>query len=180
MRWFSNLSIRRRALVGSNAWLALLFALSLSIAELSTAGTGFQLIAPEEYEREQAARAVATVDGLTEGDVFKRQTWLRSLDAPVIEVVTPDATSPIRSPVNIEVKFQPGPGATIVKESLRIKYGLVGLDITERIRKAATVTEQGIRASGAELPAGAHSLSIEIADTAGRRARQVHKFRIAG
>jgi hypothetical protein len=179
MRGFSNLPTGAR--VGwLSGGLSLTLFLSLSIAGISAAGTGFQLITPEDYKKEQAARAVATADYLSEGDVLERQTWTRSLDAPVIEVVTPDATSPVRPPVNIEVRFQPGPGAKIVKESLRIKYGLVGLDITERIRKAATVTEQGIRASGAELPAGSHSLSIEIADTAGRRARQVLKFRVDG
>jgi hypothetical protein len=76
------------------------------------------------------------------------------------------------------VRFSPGAGSTIVLESLRIRYGMIGLDVTDRIRKAATVTERGIEATGAALPAGSHSMSIEIADSAGRNTKQAFKFQV--
>ena len=60
----------------------------------------------------------------------------------------------------------------------RIRYGMIGLDVTDRIRQAATVTEQGIEATGAALPAGSHSMSVEIADSAGRSTKQAFKFRV--
>lgn len=178
MKAFTTSSLVGRACGGRYLGLAMGLLLSVAGTNLSASGAGFQLVSPDEYEREQASRAVVTADGRTQGDVFDEQVWTRSLDAPLIEVVTPTPTSPVRPPVNIVVNFQPGPGAKIVTESLRIKYGLVGLDVTDRIRKAATVTEQGIRANGADLPAGSHSLSIEIADTAGRRTKQTFKFRV--
>jgi hypothetical protein len=84
----------------------------------------------------------------------------------------------VRPPVDISVRFSPGPGARIVLDSLHIRYGLIGLDVTDRIRKAATVTEQGIEAPGAALPAGSHSMSVEISDSAGRTTRQAFKFRV--
>ena len=96
----------------------------------------------------------------------------------MIEVLTPDARKTVKSPVDISVHFSPGPGATIVLDSLRVSYGLIGLDVTARIRQSASVTEQGIQAPAAALPAGSHSMSIEIADSAGRKTRQAFKFRV--
>jgi len=55
---------------------------------------------------------------------------------------------------------------------------MIGLDVTDRIRKAATVTERGIEATGAALPAGPHSMAIEIADSAGHSTKQAFKFRV--
>ena len=55
---------------------------------------------------------------------------------------------------------------------------MIGLDPTDRIRKAATVTERGIEATGAALPAGPHSMAIEIADSAGHSTKQAFKFRV--
>ena len=96
----------------------------------------------------------------------------------MIEILTPDAGRPVKAPVDISIRFTPGPAATIVLDSLRIRYGLIGLDVTDRIRKAATVTEQGIHAPGAALPAGSHSMSIEIADSAARKTKRAFKFKV--
>ena len=105
-------------------------------------------------------------------------TTLAAADGPVITVVTPSPKGPVKAPVDIDVRFEPGPGATIVLDSLHIRYGLIGLDVTDRIRKAATVTEGGIRAPGAQLPSGSHSMSVEIADSAGRKTKQSFKFKV--
>jgi hypothetical protein len=115
---------------------------------------------------------------VTRGTGAREPTSERATDGPVIEVLTPEAKKPVKPPVDINVRFAPGPGARIVIDTLRIRYGMIGLDVTERIRKAATVTEQGIQAPGAALPAGSHSMSIEIADSAGRKTKQVFKFKV--
>ncbi len=156
---------------------ALLMAM-LSICGIAASSGAFQLVLPDEFSRDQLARSEQLPDGRTRGELFDEQVWTRSLDAPLIEVVTPDAATPVQSPVDIYVKFEPGPGAKIVLDSLHIRYGVIGLDVTDRIRKAATVTEQGIRAKGAELPAGSHTMSIEIADSIGRKGKQKFKFRV--
>jgi hypothetical protein len=136
---------------------------------------GFELVTPEEFQQEKDARSLITRSGAQQAAEPESK---RAADGPIIVVKAPDAATPVRPPVDISVRFSPGPGARIVLDSLHIRYGLIGLDVTDRIRKAATVTEQGIEAPGAALPAGSHSMSVEISDSAGRTTRQAFKFRV--
>ena len=159
---------------------AVLFAMVMaSFAAIAVTGS-FVLVSPAEYGRDQTARAVPTADGRTAGEVFDQQIWTRALDAPAIEVIVPPAGAVIHPPINIEVRFTPAPGASIDLSTLRIRYGVIGLDVTDRIRKAAKVTPDGIHAEGAKLPAGNHALSIEIGDNQGRKNKQTFKFRVEG
>jgi hypothetical protein len=154
-----------------------LLALVLACASLAAgADGGFILVSPEEFQLEKDAQNLVT-RGAQAPDIGEPESK-RAADGPVIEIMTPDARQPVKAPVDIVVNFRPGPDARIVLDTLRIRYGMIGLDVTERIRKAATVTEQGIRASGAELPAGRHSMSVEISDSAGRTTKQAFKFRV--
>lgn len=156
--------------------MAHIFAMAvLGASCLAVAGQPFELVTAEEYQQEKDARSLIT-RGSTTGPTEPESA--RAADGPKIEVVTPDARNSVHAPVDIDVRFAPGPGARIVLGSLRIRYGMIGLDVTDRIRKAATVTEQGIKASGAALPAGSHSMSVEIADSAGRKSKQAFKFRV--
>jgi hypothetical protein len=143
-------------------------------ADEVTAAGGFELVTADEFQREKDARNMVTRGP----GAAEEQTSDRAANGPVIEVLTPEAKKTVKAPVDINVRFAPGPGARIVLETLRIRYGMIGLDVTERIRKAATVTEQGIQAPGAALPAGSHSMSIEIADSASRKTKQVFKFKV--
>lgn len=143
-------------------------------AGIAAAGSSFQLVTAEEFQREMDARAMVTRGAKATTEPESQ----RATDGPVIEIVTPDAQKTVKAPVDINVRFAPGPGARIVLDTLHIRYGMIGLDVTDRIRKAATVTEQGIQASGAELPAGRHSMSIEITDSAGRTTKQAFKFKV--
>jgi hypothetical protein len=78
------------------------------------------------------------------------------------------------------VRFKPAEGATVNVSSLKIKYGFLGLDITQRILQApgVLVSADGLRASGARLPSGSHKLLIEIADNYGRTGRQPLEFTV--
>lgn len=154
-----------------------LLALVLTYSSLAAgADGGFVLVSPEEFQLEKDAQNLVT-RGAQAPDTDEPEPK-RAADGPMIEILTPDAQKAVKAPVDIEVRFQPGPDAMIVLDTLRIRYGMIGLDVTERIRKAATVTDQGIRASGAELPAGRHSMSIEISDSAGRTTKQAFRFRV--
>ncbi len=158
-------------------WIAVAITV-LAVPLVAGSSERFQLVSADEYARDQAAANEVTADGRTRMEVFDQHVWTRALDAPVIQVVAPDEASLVRSPVDIFVKFGPAPGSKIALDSLHITYGVLGLDVTDRIRHAATVTEQGIRAKGADLPAGSHSMSIEISDTAGRKSKRKFKFRV--
>lgn len=133
------------------------------------AGRGFDLLSPQEYQSELTARAKP-------GASFVRRG--ADLNAPSITVVKPDRSAPIQPPVDIDVRFQPAQGATVNVSSLKIKYGFLGLDITQRILQApgVQVSAGGLRATGARLPSGSHKLLIEIADNYGRTGRQTIEF----
>ena len=148
--------------------------LDAGVSWLAAASTGFDLVSPAEFQQEKDARALVLRG--TEGK--EEPASQRPPDGPVIEIVTPDAKAPVKAPVDIDVRFEPGPNARIVLSSLKIRYGMIGLDVTDRIRKAATVDEHGIRAPGAQLPSGSHSMSVEIADSAGRKTKQSFKFKV--
>src|SRR5262249_21299321 len=51
--------------------------------------------------------------------------------APTIRIVEPDITRPVRSPVNIRIGFHAAPNARIAVNSLRVRYGFLGIDIPE-------------------------------------------------
>ena len=161
--------------IGSQAVRVGLAAILFGASCLAAGDVGFELVSAAEFQQEKDARSLITRGPGTQTPEPESH---RSPDGPVIEVLTPDARQSVKAPVDISVRFAPGPGATIVLGSLRIRYGMIGLDVTDRIRRAATVTEQGIRAPGAALPAGSHSMSIEIADSAGRKTKQAFKFRV--
>lgn len=135
----------------------------------SAAENGFQLLSSREYQSELAARVKPGAEFVIRGADF---------NAPTITVVRPDAKGPIAPPVDIEVRFQPAPGATVNIDSLKIMYGFLKLDITQRILKApgVQVSPTGLTARGAQLPSGSHKLLIEVADNLGRTARQPIEF----
>jgi len=132
---------------------------------------GFELLSSREYQSELAARAKP-------GAAFV--TRAADLNSPSITVVKPDRGQPIQPPVDIEVRFQAAEGSSVSVPSLKIKYGFLGLDITQRILQApgVQVSAGGLRASGAQLPSGSHKLLIQIADNYGRTGRQPLEFTV--
>ena len=94
-------------------------------------------------------------------------------DNPQIRIVSPPLGRPLSDPLDIEVQFVPTGSAPIRPESFRVCYvGFVTMDITKRITDRVTVTEHGVRVSGAQLPQGHHHLLLLIADQRGRVGRR--------
>jgi len=98
--------------------------------------------------------------------------------APTIRIVEPDITRPVRSPVNIRIGFHAAPNARIAVNSLRVRYGFLGIDITRRILAHATPTPSGVFVEDAELPRGRHKVTIQIADNMGRTGTKSFDFNI--
>jgi hypothetical protein len=153
----------------SNVMMAAVAVLAASIA--LAADRGFDLLSGQEYQSELTARAKPGAALLSRA---------ADLDAPSITVVKPDRNVPIQPPVDIDVRFKAAEGAAVNVASLKIKYGFLGLDITQRILQApgVQVSADGLRASGARLPSGSHKLLIEIADNYGRTGRQPLEFTV--
>jgi len=153
-----------------HSWLVVLTSL-LAASLASAAEGGFQLLSSREYQSELAARAAPGATYVTRGADF---------NAPTITVVKPDHSAPIKPPVDIDVEFKPSQGSTVNVSSLKILYGFLKLDITDRILKApgVQVSAAGLQANGAKLPSGSHKLLIEIADNLGRVGRQPVEFTV--
>jgi outer membrane protein OmpA-like peptidoglycan-associated protein len=99
-------------------------------------------------------------------------------DAPAIDLLLPDLSSPVTSPTAIQLRFQTAADASIDPASFRVRYGTFRIDITSRIMQAATVTASGIDVPQAALPKGSHRLYIGIQDTRGRETERRVDFTV--
>jgi hypothetical protein len=143
------------------------------VAAVATASVngGFELLSEKEYRSELTAReqpGAALVPRAAD------------LNAPSIVIVTPDSKAPIQPPVDIDLRFKPAAGANVNVASLKIMYGFLKLDITQRILQApgVQVTPAGLTAKGARLPSGSHKLLVQVSDNLGRGGSQLLEFTV--
>lgn len=93
-------------------------------------------------------------------------------DGPMIELLEPENGGIYTSPIGIEIAFAPKDGSTVDISTLKVTVvsttvaGVFEIDITEDIIDYAT--EDGIKAGDAEIPAGEHVVTIEVADDQNR------------
>jgi hypothetical protein len=100
--------------------------------------------------------------------------------APTIKVIAPVSVSnPLSSPLRIEVAFKAPPDARIVPSSFRLLYGVLKIDLTDRVNKHATVRESGVVVDQAQVPDGTHRLIVRVADDKGRFGEQEMLIRVA-
>src|SRR6516225_11958218 len=98
--------------------------------------------------------------------------------APTIRIEEPDITRLVRSPVNIRIRFQAAANAKIDVNTLRVRYGRLGIDLTRRILAHARSTQSGVFVEDAELPRGRHRVTIQIADNMGRVGSKSFDFNV--
>ncbi len=130
---------------------------------------GFVLVTPDEFSRELVA---------AEADEERLRSARRDPLAPEILVDRPEQRDDYASPIDIVVRFLPQDGASIDLDTLKITYGVLGIDVTDRVIGNAKVTEAGIDAREAEMPAGRHRLTVIVADSEGRIGKRRFKFRV--
>lgn len=97
---------------------------------------------------------------------------------PVIKVISPDASAPASTQVRFEIRFEPSEGSRIDLGSLRVLYGVLRVDVTERLRAYASINERGLVAESSTVPEGRHRFLIRIADDRGRIGEQEVRFRV--
>jgi hypothetical protein len=139
------------------------------------AGAAFDLISASEAQREAKAEADAPPEVIT-----PRAPPPRS-DATAIRVVSPAPSGNgggLVAPLRIEVAFKPAPGARIVPSTFRVLYGLLKIDLTDRLKKHATVSETGVVVDNAQVPDGQHRLLLQVADDQGNTAEQELRIRV--
>ncbi len=135
---------------------------------------GFELITPAEAQQEAQAEAKAPAD-----EISPRLAPGPKDSVPAIKVVSPQAAeSSVAAPLRIELAFKPAPGTHIVPSTFRVLYGLLKIDLTDRLRKNATVTETGVVVEGAQVPAGQHRLILQVGDDQGNTAEKELRIRV--
>jgi hypothetical protein len=160
----SNVTNPRRARLAGLSFVA---AIAIGAGGLAPA-FAFTLVTPDEAARERARGDAPRVRGYAKGDI----------GGPAIVLVQPDKLKNLLSPMDIVLRFLPKAPSKIVRESFRARYGFFGIDVTDRLTQNAEVTPSGIRANDAELPAGSHSITIEISDDRARVGRRTFEFEV--
>lgn len=143
----------------------LLVLLCFLSAMLASQAMAWQLITPQEEQRDNAAPQVPAPPDRP--------------PPPTITLVQPDISQPVRNPVTIEVRFAPGPGSSVDIGSFNATYGRLGINITRRLLDHAVATPNGLSAADVELPSGDHRVTLSIADTSGRTASKTFRFSVA-
>lgn len=90
----------------------------------------------------------------------------------------PDDKKPLQAPLTIRLRFRPQGTASIDLTSFRATYGWLGIDITSRILQHAQVSTSGLFASNAEIPAGHHKVTLQIADNMRRIGVRTFEFTV--
>jgi hypothetical protein len=174
-----NTVLRTAALGLAPLWacsLALLLAAAVPAGPAVAAEGGFELITPAEAR--QAAQAEAAAPPAP-SPPRTRSLPVPRPNQPSIQVLTPNAPGEaVSAPVRIELAFKPAPGTRIVPSTFRVLYGLLKIDLTDRLKKHATVTETGVVVDRALVPAGQHRLILQVADDQGNLAEQELRLRV--
>lgn len=97
---------------------------------------------------------------------------------PQIRVLAPSQAQAVPAPLRIELAFEPTAGARIVPSSFRMLYGVLKIDLTERLRRHATISEAGVVIERAQVPDGMHRLFLQVADDQGQQAKQELRLRV--
>jgi hypothetical protein len=130
------------------------------------------LVTPEEVQREAAWAG-------THPPSATRRTRAITPANPEIAVVKPESLAePLKAPFPIQILFRAREGAVIVPESLRILYGFMRIDITERLTARAKVTPAGIVVESAAIPPGNHRLLIRVSDDRERQGEAELRFAV--
>lgn len=111
-----------------------------------------QLITADEAKLPPPKGAIATDRrGITRG--------------PKVDVMT--AADQVKSPMHLQLKFEPYGGAKIDPDSVKVTYlRTPNVDLTARVKSFVQAT--GIDMPDVELPAGEHMVRVDIKDTDGR------------
>ena len=161
------------SLAAAGVVLSLLWAGEAQAQAQAQAGGAFDLITAAE------ARQTAKAELEAPPEIRPRQAVGPKANAPGIRVISPTASgTAVAAPLRIEVAFTPTPGTRIVPSSFRVLYGLLKIDLTDRLRKHATVTESGVVVDRAVVPDGQHRLILQVADDQGNTAEQELRIRV--
>lgn len=129
---------------------------------LAAPAQALELITTEEAKLPAAPR-IETRGGITRG--------------PTIKIVSPAPESQVKGPFNMKVDFQPHGGSKIQPSTVKVIYlTKPNVDLTPRLK--TSISENGIEASGVQVPPGTHNLKVDVSDSEGRTKSGVVTFTV--
>jgi hypothetical protein len=133
----------------------ILLAVSLVVsAQASIAAT---LISAKEAALPPPAGALAT-RGISRG--------------PGVKLASPEADTPVMSPFDFKVNFEPRGDAKIDPSSVKVVYMKSPfVDLTPRLKNA--ISANGIDFAKADVPPGTHTIRVTVKDSEGRETNSV-------
>ncbi len=152
-------------------------ALVLQAASPSHAADGFALLTADQTEARRAHIASGTQDLEALGET--RSIALRRAEGPGIDVSSPSGFA-LRSPIDFDVRFRPRDGVDVDMGSIRIDYrlGPIWANVTNRLARHASITQNRLQATGAELPAGDHLIRLRVRDARQRETLALISFTV--
>lgn len=149
-----------------------LVALWLGMAPLAQAAP-FTLISADEARREAEAAAQNPPPA-------RPRSLPAPRPAPGLEVLAPvPEGATVSSPLRLEIAFKAPPDARIVPASFRLLYGVLKIDLTERLQRHARLDESGVLIEEAAVPEGTHRVIVRVADDKGRLAERELLIRVS-
>lgn len=120
-----------------------------------------ELITEQEASLPPATNIEQPTRGLTRG--------------PTIEQVLPDPEKQTPGPINVQIKFRTYNSVPIDLGTIKATYmRFPNIDLTEKFKKY--VTSEGFTMKNMDVPAGNHSIRIDIKDTQGREGSAIIKM----
>ena len=154
--------------------LAALLPIALVLSATPAQAAPFMLISDDEAQREaSAAAAVPPAPPRARSMLPPRQAPAIEVLAPVPEGVT------VSSPLRLEIAFRAPADARIVPASFRLLYGMLKIDLTERLQRHARVDESGVLIEEAAVPQGTHRVIVRVADDKGRTTERELMIRVS-
>lgn len=151
-----------------------LAAAALLVAFGPGAAQAFELVTAAEAALDRQSQTKAYAAELEE----IRPRSVPSRQVLAIRILAPSSSTSVPAPLRIELAFQAPPGARIVPATFRVLYGVLKLDLTERLRRFATVSESGVVVEQALMPDGVHRLFLQVSDDKGNLAEQELRLRV--
>lgn len=138
----------------------------------------FELVTPAEAARDRELRPKNEAIDMPEVARSRSAPGTTAPAALAIRVLLPTPQAAVTAPLRIELAFEAPPGARVVPSSFRVLYGVLKIDLTERLRRFSTINERGVVVDQAVVPDGLHRLYLQVADDKGNVAEQELRLRV--
>ncbi|OWS72050.1 hypothetical protein CBI30_04235 [Polynucleobacter aenigmaticus] len=96
---------------------------------------------------------------------------------PSVKMVSPEADTPVASPIDFKVNFEARGEGKIDPSSVKVVYMKSPfVDLTPRLKGA--ISAQGIDFAKADVPPGAHTIRVTVKDNDGRETNSVFTLNV--